>query len=75
MKNILLIIIWDIGSHSRDDLVYDEVGDDFFDSTWRNRCEREGEDLASCAKSDEETIELTELKNARKQNLMITEII
>ena len=51
---------------SKDDLVYDEVGDDFFDSTWRNRCEREDEDLASCAKSDEETIELTELKNARK---------
>tara|TARA_Y100001936_G_scaffold42082_1_gene40751 strand:+ start:859 stop:1803 length:945 start_codon:yes stop_codon:yes gene_type:complete len=51
---------------SKDDLIYNEVGDDFFDSTWRNRCERDGEDLASCAKSDEETIELTELKNARK---------
>ena len=51
---------------SRDDLVYDEVGDDFFDSTWRNRCERDDEDLASCARTEAEAIELNNLQNARR---------
>jgi len=51
---------------SKDDLVYDSVSDDFFDSNWRNRCERNDEDLASCNKTEEETIELSELQNARK---------
>tara|TARA_B100000965_G_scaffold254603_1_gene214346 strand:+ start:1077 stop:2021 length:945 start_codon:yes stop_codon:yes gene_type:complete len=51
---------------SKDDLVYDSVSDDFFDSNWRNRCERNDEDLASCDKTEEELIELSELQNARK---------
>ena len=51
---------------SKDDLLYNEVGDDFFDSTWRNRCERENIKLADCGKTEEEANELTELESARK---------
>ena len=51
---------------SKDDLLYNEVGDEFFDSTWRNRCERENEKLGECSKTEEEAIELSELKSARK---------
>ena len=51
---------------SKDDLLYNEVGDEFFDSTWRNRCEREKKKLAECGKTEEEAIELTELESARK---------
>ena len=67
---------------SADDLVYDEKSDDYFDSTWRNRCEREDKQLDSCAMMENEQLEIESLKSARrtkfddyKDNLVFGEIV
>ena len=67
---------------SRDDLIYDDKDDDYFDSTWRNRCELEGKDLATCTQTEDEANEIIALKSARltkfndyKDNLEFGEIV
>ena len=66
---------------SRDDLIYDDKDDDYFDSAWRNRCELEGKDLATCTQTEDEANEIIALKSARltkfndyKDNLEFGEI-